>query len=581
MSENQIDAVILKRFYREEVRPFRGGVLIAMFFMAITAITTALSAWIIKLVIDDIFIAQNATMLWPIAFGIGMIYVIKGVATYAYSAKLAEISATLAATMRTKMISHVIARDIRFFDTHESSDLINRISNVTRSAGDLVRVVATAAMRDLLTVLFLVILMFSLDWKLTLATLLVAPLGIWGVQQITRRIRGAVAAEFAKTSEFMQLLYERFMGIRLVKAFQVEKHTVKVLDETVTSLRDRATRIGRVAALSSPLMESLGGLLMALMIVYAGWSVMNTGNTPGEVFSFIMAFLSAYEPIKRLANLRVDLVKFAIPLGFYYEILDKPAHQRGGDEALEVKNGEIRFEDVHFSYEGDVPALDGASFTAPAGKITALVGRSGSGKSTLFSLLQRFYDPGRGCILIDGQNIEKARIQDVRAGLALIPQDTVVFTGSIAENISIGNLVASRDAIEAAGRAAHMDEFLKDMPGGYDTRLGEGEASLSGGQKQRLSIARAILRDAPILMLDEATSALDSNSEAIVQKAIHHASKGKTVLVIAHRLSTIRDADKIVVMEKGRVAEEGTHAELMAKAGIYKELHDLQFSQGA
>ncbi len=579
MSEKQIDSQILSRFYRDEARGYLSKILLAGFFMVIAAAATTLSAWIIQYVIDDIFIDKNAALVLPVALGIAAIYMVKGGATYFSSAILAGVSASVSAHMRVKMMKSILAREVRFFDTHETADLINRISNVTRSAGELVRTVANAAMKDGLTVLFLVGYMFSIDWVLSLVTFVIAPIGIWGVQLISRRIRGAVSSEFQQNSTFMQLLYERLAGIRLVKAFQIEDETKEVLDETVENLRERAVRIARVSALSSPLMETLGGIVVALMIVYAGWSVISQGNSPGEVFSFIIAFLSAYEPIKRLASLRVNLVKYSIPLGFYYEILDEEPRQRDGDLDLQVSAGEIEFRDLQFTYEDGVSALNGVSFTAPAGKVTALVGRSGSGKSTLFSLLQRFYDPQSGDIRIDGQVIQDGKIKDLREALALIPQDTVVFTGTIAENIAIGDLNASREAIEAAGRAAHMDEFVSQMADGYDTRLGDGEASLSGGQKQRLSIARAILRDAPILMLDEATSALDSNSEAIVQQAIAEASEGKTTLVIAHRLSTIRDADQIVVMDQGRVIETGSHAELVKLGGVYKELHDLQFSR--
>lgn len=579
MKKSTIDIDILKRFYSEEATPFLRNILWSIFFMAISALTTAASAWIIQFVIDDIFISQNSALLTTIALGIALIYIVKGASTYFYSAILATVSASISANMREKIIASIMSRDMKFFDTQESSDLINRTSIVTKSAGELVRAVATSAVRDILTVVFLLALMFWIDWKLTLGTFLIAPFAIWGVQQISRNIRAAIETDFKKTSQFMQILYERLNGIRLVKAFQIEGQTVDVLDQTIATLRDRQIRIARVSALSSPLMESLGGILLAGVIIYAGWSVINMGASPGEVFSFIIAFLSAYEPIKRLAALRVNIVKYSLPLTFYYKILDYPRKQRDGEGNLSVTEGEIEFKEVEFAYKKGTPALSGATFKAEAGKTTALVGLSGSGKSTLFSLLLRFYDPQKGEIKIDGQVTKDCVIKDVRKAIALIPQDTVVFTGTIAENIAIGDLEATREEIEAAGKAAHMDEFVNDMPKGYDTPLGEGQGSLSGGQKQRLSIARAILRNAPILLLDEATSALDSNSEAIVQKAIADASENKTTLVIAHRLSTIRDADKIVVMDKGRVAQEGTHDELIEQGGIYKDLYDLQFSK--
>ncbi len=580
MAKGSIDFGLIKRFIKSEFRPYKGLGAIAVAFMVLVAITTVLSTWILQVVIDDLFNQERTDLILPVAIGIIVIYLIKGGATYGYSVILSKISAGLAATMRRSVLAKLLRQDIPYFDQHETADIVNRITNVTKSAGDLIRVLLTSAMRDALTVIFLVAFMIYTDWKLTIFTFLIAPPVIWGVSFITKRIRSSVATEFTMTSHFMTLLYERLAGIRLIRSFSNEYETQEHFDQTIDNLQSRAVKIANTSALSSPLTEALGGVAVAGIISYAAYAIIAGYNTTGAIMAFILAFINAYEPIKRLANLRVNLVKQMVPLSYYYELVDQQPQQLFGDEDLSSQASEIEFKDVTFSYEEGASALNGVSFTVPAGKVTALVGRSGSGKSTLFSLLQRFYDLETGAINVDGKELGCLSKLALYGAIAAIPQETTIFTQSIADNIAIGSPDASREDIEKAAKAAHMEDFIKAMPNGFDTMLGEGNASLSGGQKQRLSVARAILKDAPILLLDEATSALDSESEAIVQKAIQSATSGKTVIVIAHRLSTIRDADQIVVMDQGKVVEIGTHTELLKKTdGIYTMLNKLQFKE--
>ena len=578
MARGSIDFGLIRRFVKHEFSPHVARALFAVGFMVIAAIATTASAWIIQYVIDDLFVSKRADLIWMIAGAIMVIYVSKGAATYGYNFVLARISASLSATMRRRVLGKMLDQDIAFFDQNETADLVNRISNVTKSSGDLVRVLMMSAMRDGLTVVCLIVFMLYKDWLLTLLTFAIAPPIIGGVTLISKRIRNSVSGEFENTSHFMTLLYERLAGMRLIRSFRNESETLGQFETTIDNLEERAVKIARVSALNSPLMEALGGIAVAIIIIYAGFAIIDGRSTAGEVVAFILAFVSAYEPIKRLASLRVDLVKFSIPLGYYYDLIDQSPAQCFGEESLPTTLLPVSFENVHFSYADGPPALNGVSFEAPAGKTTALVGRSGSGKSTLFALVQRFYDQTGGSIKLGGVDIRELSKDALARTIATIPQETTLFTASIAENIAIGKPDATMAQIESAAHAAHMGEFLKNMPEGLSTMLGEGHVSLSGGQKQRLSVARAILKDAPILLLDEATSALDSESEAIVQKAINHAASGKTVLVIAHRLSTIKDADQIVVMEQGQAVENGTHAELKKqKSGIYAMLHDLQF----
>lgn len=578
MAKGSIDFGLIKRFLKSEFRPYIGRGIIAVAFMVLVAVTTVLSTWILQVVVDDLFNQERTDLILPVAIGIIIIYLVKGGATYGYSVILSKISAGLAATMRRSVLAKLLRQDIQYFDQNETADIVNRITNVTKSAGDLIRVLLTSAMRDALTVIFLVAFMLYTDWKLTAFTFLIAPPVIWGVSFITKRIRSSVAGEFTMTSHFMTLLYERLAGIRLIRSFGNEEKTQAQFDHTIDTLQNRAVKIANTSALSSPLTEALGGIAVAGIISYAAYAIIAGDSTTGAIMAFILAFVNAYEPIKRLANLRVDLVKQMVPLGYYYELVDQQPKQVFGRNALSQEVPEIEFKDVTFSYGEGTSALNGVSFKAPAGKVTALVGRSGSGKSTLFSLLQRFYDLDSGEITIGSTPLNALSKSALYDGIAAIPQESTIFTASLADNIAIGRNEAKREDIENAAIAAHMEGFINDMPDGFDTMLGEGNGSLSGGQKQRLSVARAILKDAPILLLDEATSALDSESEAIVQKAIQGATAGKTVLVIAHRLSTIRDADQIVVLDQGKVVEIGAHTDLLKNSdGIYTMLNELQF----
>lgn len=577
MEKMPADFSAIRRLLVKEFAPYRLLAVFALIFLAIASLSAALAAWMMKFIIDDIFIAKDAQMVIWVCLGIAAIYLSKGITTYIAEVLLARVSALVTADMRQKVIDSLLNQDMSFYAKTETADLVNRISNATQSTAMLIRLLITSGTRDLLTAVFLFGYMIYLDWILTISTLIIAPTVIWAVGRITRRIRDRMQSEFEWNSHFMQLLYERFQGIGLIKAFGAEEPTQRIFDDTITTLRRRAFAIGRLSAMSSPMMEMLGGFAVAAIIAYAGYAVISLNATPGEFMSFLVAFVMVYEPVKRLTRFRVELVRYVVALNYYYELIDTKPKQISGDKDYLGTLPQVRFHNVDFAYEPSTPVLKKLNFVAEAGKMTAIVGSSGAGKSTIFHLLQRMNDPQFGQIFIDDIPIEELKISALRKLIAPIPQDTIIFTDSIENNITFG-LDYTQDAIEKAEIAANMDEFLQKLPQKGQTLIGDGYSALSGGQKQRLSIARAFLKNAPLLLLDEATSALDSHSEAKIQKAIKQVSQGRTVIVIAHRLSTIRHADKILVMDKGELVEEGNHDELMALNGAYAALAKQQFA---
>jgi ATP-binding cassette subfamily B protein len=379
----------------------------------------------------------------------------------------------------------------------------------------------------------------------------------------------------------VETLQETLQGIRIVKAFTLEDIMRERFDRNVAAVEHEANKMARVSNRASPLMETLGGCAIAIALIYAGYRVVVVGATPGQFFSFITAFLLAYEPAKRLARLNIELNSGLVGVRILYEIIDSVPSEPNDDQkpALQVRTARLAFDDVHFAYRSDEAVLRGMSFIAEAGKLTALVGPSGGGKSTVFNLILRFYDVERGKIVIDEQDITQVSRRSLRQHVAYVGQDVFLFRGSIRENIAFGKPGASEDEIVAAAKGAYAHDFIMAFPRGYDTPVGEHGLQLSGGQRQRIAIARALIKNAPIILLDEATAALDSESELQVREAMEHLFQGRTTLAIAHRLHTISHADRIHVVEDGQVVESGRHDELLRKSGRYASFYRLQLKE--
>jgi ATP-binding cassette subfamily B protein len=398
------------------------------------------------------------------------------------------------------------------------------------------------------------------------------------LRKMVRRIRNISRVQFTGGARILETLQETLQGMRIVKAFTLEDTLRARFDKNVAEVEHEANKWARVANRTSPLMETLGGVAIAAAILYGGYRVIAWGATPGELFSFITAFLLANEPAKRLARLNIELHSHLVGVRVLFEIIDSPASEPKDDHkpALNISEARVEFADVGFAYRPGEPVLRGMSFVADPGRMTALVGASGGGKSTVLNLILRLYEINSGRIAIDGQDIATVSRRSLREGIAYVGQDVFLFRSTIRDNIGFGHPGADEASIVAAAKAAHAHDFIMEFPSGYDTQVGEHGLQLSGGQRQRVAIARALIKNAPIILLDEATAALDSESERYVQEALAELCKGRTTLVIAHRLSTITHADKILVIENGVVAESGRHEELLRKGGRYASFYRLQ-----
>jgi subfamily B ATP-binding cassette protein MsbA len=570
---------LLRRLTGVFLRPYLGQLGLALFAMLLVAGTTAANAWLMQPVLDDIFIGQNGSLLWAVALGVVALAVVKGFATYLQAVLMTVVGQHVIADVQKKLFERLMRADLAFFHANPTGTLISRFTNDANMLRGAAANVLAGFGKDALTVVFLVILMFRQDWVLAIASFVVFPLAFRPLISQGRRIRRVSANTQAELGQFTTLLDQTFQGARHVKAYGMEDYESKraeALIDRVVKLVNRATRIRSAA---SPLMETLGGVAVAIVILYGGHQVIEGVRTPGTFFSFITALLLAYQPMKSLAGLNANLQEGLAAAQRVFSILDiEPSIQDAPDaRPLEIRGGEIRFTSVRFAYHDGAPALAGIDLLVPAGKTVALVGASGAGKSTILNLIPRFYDVSAGEIAIDGQDLRGVTLESLRAGMALVSQEISLFDDSVRANIAYGRFGATEADIIAAAKAAAADDFIRALPEGYDTLVGEHGVKLSGGQRQRLSIARAMLKNAPILLLDEATSALDTESERLVQVALRHLMRGRTTLVIAHRLSTIIDADIICVVDRGRIAEIGSHAELLAR-GVYARLYGLQFA---
>jgi len=572
---------LLGRLVRESVRPYTGWIVLALVCMALVAGATAASAYLMEPIVNEVFIARRFDALWLVSGAVALTFAIKGFANYGQAFLMSRLGLRIVADTQNRLFAHLERMDLAFFHVNPTGTLVSRFATDITMMRAAVSNALTSLGKDLLTLVGLVSVMFVQDWRLSAAAFVIFPLAVWPIARLGRRIRKVTANTQREMGLFTTLLEQTFQGMRAVKAYGMEEYERQRVAGLVERIFLLTLKAARTRALSHPIMEMLGGFAVAVVVVYGGYRVILDAMDPGSFFSFITALLLAYEPMKRLANLNASLQEGLAGAQRVFDLLDTEPDlkERPGAAALAVRLGEIRFDDVSFAYGPGVPALNGVSLTVPAGKTVALVGPSGAGKSTILNLIPRFYDVDSGRVAVDGTDVRDATFESLRAAMALVSQEVMLFDDTVRANIAYGRAAASDEDIAEAARHAGAAKFIKALPQGYDTLVGEQGVKLSGGQRQRLAIARAMLKNAPILLLDEATSALDTESERHVQAALEALMRGRTTLVIAHRLSTVKDADLIYVVDGGRVAEQGTHTELLARDGIYARLYALQFAE--
>ncbi|SIT54605.1 Uncharacterized ABC transporter ATP-binding protein y4gM [Mesorhizobium prunaredense] len=574
---------VIRRILAENGRDYRWYYVLAVLCLVMVAATTAFTAWIMKDVVDQIFYEQRGDLIALICLLILGAFMLRGLATYGQAVTLARIGNNLVARYQRRIFAHLMKLGIGFFNDTRSGRLAAQINENVNGIRDLLSMTLTSLARDAVSLIALIGVMIWQDPMLSLMSLLIGPPLIYTVVYLTRRIRRATREAVQINARLIGAMQEATQGIAIVKAFTLEDELSRRIGDLVAGAEQRANRIARVSERLSPISDMLAGFAVAGVIAYSGYRAAVGGQPPGAVFSFITALLLAYDPARRLARMQVGMERALVNARMIYELLDLEPKQGDAPGAAEAKitRGEVRFNNVSFGYVADAPVLQDLSFVAAAGKMTAIVGASGAGKSTLVALLQRFHDVEAGSIEVDGQDISKVTKQSLRRSIAYVSQQPYLFEGTIRDNIRYGRLSASDAEIELAAQQAEADGFIRQQPQGYDTPVGEGGLTLSGGQRQRLSIARAIVRQAPILLLDEATSALDNEAEARVQQALTQIMAGRTTIVIAHRLSTVVNADHIIVLEQGRLVEQGTHASLMADLhSVYARFHRVQGNKG-
>jgi len=562
---------LIARLLRDHGAEHAGAYCAAVFLMGLAAAATALSAYLLKPVLNQLTSAGDLELL---SAAIACLFLLRGVSTYGYLVLLAKTGNRIIAKVQDKLFQSLIHQDLGFLQKHHTGDFLTRLAVAANGVKETLQVLITSAGRDALTLTGLVAVMIIQDPLLSVVAVALMPLGAYGLGRLIKRVRQLARRSYDGTAKVLFTLQEALLGIRVIKSFGLEGFMSARMKAAISEVEAASNRMAAGMAFSSPIADMFGGLAIALVILYGGWRVRSGGADAGSFFSFIAALLMAYEPAKRLAKLHLEIQNGLVGVRLIYDILDQcpaePQHEE--EQAFHPASCSLVFDKVCFAYREDEPVLQALSFVAEAGQTTALIGVSGAGKTTVLALLQRFFDPSRGDIRIGGACISSVALASLRRAIASVSQDVFLFRGSIAENIALGRPGASREDIVAAAKSANAHAFICGFASGYDTEVGEQGQHLSTGQRQRISIARAILKDAPILLLDEPTAALDPDSEREVQKGIDHLRRGRTVLIVAHRLQTIVNADRIILIDKGRAAECGTHAALIAQGGLYAAL---------
>jgi subfamily B ATP-binding cassette protein MsbA len=566
---------IIRRLLKEHIKPYVRTLWFAIFCMVVIAVTVSANTWMMQPALDKIFIERDRDMLTLIPLAIFGISLVGASAHYGNALSMRYIGQRLVADMQIRLFDHLMKSDIGLFHDHSSGRLLSRFTNDIALMRNAFSNVLTGMAKDSLSIVFLISVMVYQNAELALIALSVFPIAFYPLILLGKKMRRFSDKVQNQLGDFTATLDEIFQGVRTVKSYnreEFESNRARTIIEKLFRLYHQSSR---VQAAATPMMEILGTTSIALVIWYGGSQVMEGEITPGAFFSFIAAFLMAYKPVRSIAGTNTMLQEGITAAGRFFSALDMEPSitDKPGAVALVAANGEISLKNVRFAYPQGGRGVHGVDIDIPAGKKVALVGLSGGGKSTIMNLLMRFYEIQGGQILVDGQDIRDVTLSSLRRAMAYVPQESMLFDDTVGANIAYGRQGATQEEIEMAAINAAADEFIRSLPHGYDTMIGAQGVRLSGGQRQRISIARAMLKNAPILLLDEATSSLDNESERMIQQALDTLMQGRTSLVIAHRLSTIVGADIIYVIEGGKAIECGTHAELIAAQGAYYRLY--------
>jgi subfamily B ATP-binding cassette protein MsbA len=569
---------LVNRIFKTQVKKYIPELSITFIFIILTALTTAATAWLLDPAIKEIFENKNKQMLYLIPVAIVFTFIIKAFSIYGTRIITIKVGIKIIKNIQTLMAQKFLLSDISHITKKHSGKYLSNFTNDTTVLfGVLIGVVVTL-FKEIFTLIALLGLMFYHDWQLSLLAMIMIPIAAISSKNIGKKMGKKVHVSLEASDKFMKFLSEIIKGSWLIKIYQKEEDELKkismIIDERFKAIRKvEQTRLG-----AGPIMEIISAIAIAIVVFFAGYRSMQGAITLGEFVSFLAALMLAYQPVRALAGINVGIQEGVTAAKRIYEIIDQKNEIYNDENApsLKLKNATLEFKNISFTYPDGTHALKNLSAKIEGGKKVGLVGISGSGKTTFLNLIPRFFNLEYGTILIDDQNINTINLNSLRKEISIVSQDVILFDDTIRSNILYGNASASDDEIINACKFAAAQDFIEKLPKKYETIIGENGIKLSGGQKQRLSIARAILKDSPIILLDEATSSLDSESEAVIQKAIENLTKNKTTIIIAHRLSTIMNCDKILVFDNGQIVDEGSHEFLVKNSSIYKNLHEKQ-----
>jgi subfamily B ATP-binding cassette protein MsbA len=569
---------LIKRIFKTQVRRYLSQILIIFLFIIISALATAGVAWLLDPAIKKIFVEKDTKLLFVIPALIVFAFMLKSVATYMIRVKTIKVSYNVVKNIQILMADKILKSDTAFIASKHSGKFISNFTNDTGVLLGVINGIAISAIKEFFTLIALMSLMFYQNWRLSILAIIMIPIAAFFSKTLGKRMGKYVNKSLEASEVFTKFLSEILKATSVIKIFQREEEESKNFKNVIEKRIETMTQVERTRLGAGPVMETITGMAIAIVVFYGGYLSINNQIEIGSFFSFLTALMLAYQPVRALAGVNIGISEGIMAAKRIYSLLDTANQISDNSEGkiLNIKNKDIVFDNVNFAYPDGTTALKNITTKIKGGSTVALVGKSGSGKSSFINLLPRFYSVKNGTIKIDEQDISNVTLKSLRKEIAVVSQDVILFDDTVEANIAYGRLGASKEDIILASKNAAADEFIRELPDGYETIVGENGLKLSGGQKQRLSIARAMLKNSSIILLDEATSALDTESEAKVKYAIDNLIKNRTTIVIAHRLSTIKNADKIIVLSEGSLVEEGTHEELLIKSNTYKKLYSQE-----